>query len=350
MYVVDTSLGSIETMKITVINSTGLYWVVDVLPEFTVDKLKLMALSHFFNPIDSIKVSDRYKLILVSQNRPLPDESTIRDEEIRDNDELLLLKRRHLLVPLGESQEEKEEKCRGPIEAEIQKETNSIHAKNLDSVIENPSVPVDFHTELRKILVSLVKVSEKLLRYHPEVVALFKEMAEGDEVKEEEPCVDKTSLKQLTDMGFGESQAIEALKQNRNVSDAMDWLLAQSVDSNSSNTASAANVKNSSPVHVRKFSVPKFSVSKIRKLFLVDKCTSDKSEKASASTSQKQDAEVPSTSQGPVLSAEQTRIVEMIKICFRAYKRKVFRPSSAALANLKRNGVCRSRYLRCLKN
>lgn len=36
-----------------------------------------------------------------------------------------------------------------------------------------------FHTELRKILVSLVKVSEKLLRYHPEVVALFKEMAEG---------------------------------------------------------------------------------------------------------------------------------------------------------------------------
>ncbi|GIY89865.1 ubiquitin-associated domain-containing protein 1 [Caerostris darwini] len=343
MYVVDTSLGSIETMKITVINSTGLYWVVDVLPEFTVDKLKLMALSHFFNPIDSIKVSDRYKLILVSQNRPLPDESTIRDEEIRDNDELLLLKRRHLLVPLGESQEEKEEKCRGPIEAEIQKETNSIHAKNLDSIIENPSVPVDFHTELRKILVSLVKVSEKLLRYHPEVVALFKEMAEGDEVKEEEPCVDKTSLKQLTDMGFGESQAIEALKQNRNVSDAMDWLLAQSVDSNSSNTASAANVKNSSPVHVRKFSVPKFSVSK-----LVDKCTSDKSEKASASTSQKQDAEVPSTSQGPVLSAEQTRIVEMIR-CFRAYKRKVFRPSSAALANLKEMGFAEADILDALR-
>lgn len=85
MYVVETSLGSVETMKITVINSTGAYWVVDVLPEFTVDKLKLMALSHFFNPIDSIKVSDRYKLILVSQNRPLPDESTIRDEEIREN-------------------------------------------------------------------------------------------------------------------------------------------------------------------------------------------------------------------------------------------------------------------------
>lgn len=92
MYVVDTSLGSIETMKITVINSTGAYWVVDVLPEFTIDKLKLMALSHFFNPLDSIKVSDRYKLILVSQNRPLPDESTIRDEEIRENGKTSLLK------------------------------------------------------------------------------------------------------------------------------------------------------------------------------------------------------------------------------------------------------------------
>ncbi|GFV39074.1 ubiquitin-associated domain-containing protein 1 [Trichonephila clavipes] len=343
MYVVNTSLGSIETMKITVINSTGAYWVVDVLPEFTIDKLKLMALSHFFNPIDSIKVSDRYKLILVSQNRPLPDESTIRDEEIRENDELLLLKRRQLLVPIGESQEEKEEKCRGPTENEIQKETSGIHPKNLDAVVENPSVPVDFHTELRKILVSLVKVSEKLLRYHPEVVALFKEMAEGEEVKEEEPFVDKTSLKQLTDMGFPESQAIEALKQNSNVSDAMDWLLAHSVDTNSSTTATAAKT-NSSPVHIRKFSVPKFSVSK-----LVDKCTSDKSsasEKVTASTSQKQDTEIPSTSQGTGSNVEQARIIEMIR-CFRAYKRKVFRPSSA-VSHLKH--LLEIRFASCLFN
>ncbi|GFT34403.1 ubiquitin-associated domain-containing protein 1 [Nephila pilipes] len=333
-------------MKITVINSTGAYWVVDVLPEFTIDKLKLMALSHFFNPIDSIKVSDRYKLILVSQNRPLPDESTIRDEEIRENDELLLLKRRQLLVPIGESQEEKEEKCRGPTETEIQKETSGIHPKNLDAVVENPSVPVDFHTELRKILVSLVKVSEKLLRYHPEVVALFKEMAEGEEVKEEEPYVDKTSLKQLTDMGFPENTAIESLKQNSNVSDAMDWLLAHSVDTNSSSNTATAAKTNSSPVHIRKFSVPKFSVSK-----LVDKCTSDKSsasEKVTASTSQKQDTEIPSTSQGTGSSGEQTRIVEMIR-CFRAYKRKVFRPSSAALANLKEMGFAEADILDALR-
>ncbi|KAF8782121.1 Ubiquitin-associated domain-containing [Argiope bruennichi] len=299
---------------------------------------------------DSIKVSDRYKLILVSQNRPLPDESTIRDEEIRENDELLLLKRRHLIVPMGESQEEKEEKCRGPIESEIQKETSGIHPKNLDAVVENPSVPVDFHTELRKILVSLVKVSEKLLRYHPEVVALFKEMAE-EEGKEDEPSVDKASLKQLTDMGFGESQAVESLRQNSNVSDAMDWLLAQSAHDVNAPVATPAAKTNSSPVHVRKFSVPKFSVSK-----LVDKCTSDKSsekasssDKSSASTSQKQDAEVPSTSQGTSApSGEQSRIVEMIR-CFRAYKRKVFRPSSAALANLKEMGFAEADILDALR-
>lgn len=91
MYVVDTSPEDIETMKITIINATGAYWVVDVLPEFTIDKLKFMALSHFFNPIDSIKVSDRYKLVHVSQNRPLPDEGTVRDEDIRENGKRLLL-------------------------------------------------------------------------------------------------------------------------------------------------------------------------------------------------------------------------------------------------------------------
>ncbi|XP_015909845.1 ubiquitin-associated domain-containing protein 1 [Parasteatoda tepidariorum] len=337
MYVVDTSVGSIETMKITVINSTGAYWVVDVLPEFTIDKLKLMALSHFFNPIDSIKVSDRYKLILVSQNRPLADESTIRDEEVRENDELLLLRRRPLLVPLGESQEEKEEKCRGPTDLEIQKETCHLLSKNNDATIESPPVPVDFHTELRKILVSLVIVSEKLLRYHPEVVALFKEMAEGDEVREDEITVDRTSLKQLMDMGFAETQAIEALKQNSNVSDAMDWLLAQSVESTS--ISSPAPTKSSSPTHIKKFA--KFSVSK-----LVEKV--EKTLPTSTPTP-KPEIEMPSTSHGSgSTNSEQSRIVEMIR-CFRAYKRKVFRPSATALSNLKEMGFAEADILDALR-
>lgn len=38
---------------------------------------------------------------------------------------------------------QKEEKCRGPTETEIAKETATVHAKNLDAVVENPSVPVD---------------------------------------------------------------------------------------------------------------------------------------------------------------------------------------------------------------
>ncbi|XP_035209110.1 ubiquitin-associated domain-containing protein 1-like isoform X2 [Stegodyphus dumicola] len=330
MYVVDTSIGSIETMKITVINSSGFYWVVDVLPEFTIDKLKLMALSHFFNPIDSIKVSDRYKLILVSQNRPLPDESTIRDEEIRENDELLLLRRRPLSILPSESQEEKEEKCRGPTEAEIQKETANLHSKNIENSIENPPVPVDFHTELRKILVSLVKVSEKLLRYHPEVVALFKEMTESEEAKEV-VHVDKTSLKQLTDMGFPESKAFDALKQNSNVSDAMDWLLAHSVDGGSSSSEPVPK-SSSSPTPCRKFS--KLNVSKI--------------EKPAPVNTQKEQTELPSTSQGATASSEDSRLVEMIQ-CFRAYKRKVFRPSTAALANLKEMGFAEADILDALR-
>lgn len=40
-------------------------------------------------------------------------------------------------------------------------------------------------------------------------------LLKGDEPKDEKSTVDKTSLKQLTDMGFPENKAIESLRQNR---------------------------------------------------------------------------------------------------------------------------------------
>lgn len=325
MYVVETAAGSIEAMKITVINAKGAHWIVDVLPEFTIDKLKLMALSHFFNPIDSIKVAEHYKLLVVSPGRLLPEESTVRDENIQENDELLLLKRRPVPPPSEETIEEKEEKSRGPTETKICYLTADIPAKNMHRVVEDSSTVVDFYTELRKIIVSLVKASEKLLRYHPEVVSLFKEMAE--ETPEREADVDHSAVKQLTDMGFPEDKVVSALRIHSNPMEAMEYMLAQEADQGTSHSPSAS----SSPSYLP---VSKLSLRR----------------NAGSSPSTSIDSPTPSTSDSTPAAqpSSQSPVVTMLQ-CFRAYKRKVFRPNMTALNNLKEMGFAEPDVLDALR-
>lgn len=89
MLYLSTSLSGAGDMKITVISNTGMEWTVDILPEYTVEKLKQMSLSHFCNPLDCIKLSEYYKLVSVSQARPLSDHSSVREEKVSDGGELL---------------------------------------------------------------------------------------------------------------------------------------------------------------------------------------------------------------------------------------------------------------------
>lgn len=75
---------------------------------------------------------------------------------------------------------------------------------------------LQFQTELRKILLSLIEVAQKLLALSPGAVELFtKANAMLDE--DEDERVDEAALRQLTEMGFPEGRAAKALRLNQYV-------------------------------------------------------------------------------------------------------------------------------------
>uniref|UniRef100_T1IS82 UBA domain-containing protein n=1 Tax=Strigamia maritima TaxID=126957 RepID=T1IS82_STRMM len=163
MFVSDTNIFNTQAIKVNVVNIDGTVCLLDVLPEFNVEKVKVMALGHFLNPIDSIKLATSYKLLAVSTNKVLINENTLIQENVKENGNI-------------------------------------------------------FQTELRKILISLVDASQKILCQDPEVLGLFKELHDSlftdkKQVKDGNE-IDPGVLKQLTDMGFTERKAINALRLN----------------------------------------------------------------------------------------------------------------------------------------
>lgn len=85
MIVSDTNVFSSGILKLNVISMEGYVWNIDTAPDMTVDKLKTMALCHFYSPIECMKVTSNYKLVLVSEKRPLDNDNSIMQEGLRDN-------------------------------------------------------------------------------------------------------------------------------------------------------------------------------------------------------------------------------------------------------------------------
>lgn len=224
MLYLSTNLSGAGDMKITVISNTGMEWTVDILPEYTVEKLKQMSLSHFCNPLDCIKLSEYYKLVSVSQARPLSDHSSVREEEVSDGDEVLLLRRNSVCPSKSDKPEEGQ---KPPDKATIESATANVEPMNFDrTTVDVPQV-LDFHTELRRILVSLVELSEKLLRHHPDVKNMFKNL-QSKLAQPASEASDLNALKKLTDMGFEEQLSLRALKENKMCPRlAMESLLAK---------------------------------------------------------------------------------------------------------------------------
>lgn len=62
------------------ITAEGGTWLVGADGDITVEKLKIMALTHFFSSGESQKLASKYKLISVSEKRTLPNGSTLIQE------------------------------------------------------------------------------------------------------------------------------------------------------------------------------------------------------------------------------------------------------------------------------
>ncbi|CAL1525919.1 unnamed protein product [Lymnaea stagnalis] len=224
-------------MKVRVTNMNGVDTIVDVGKDWTCDKVKLV-LEHLLDlppaltglSADPLKNSLMFKLVLVRTGKTLADDSTLALQGVRDFDELLLLRKR-MNVPVIEADRLRDEK-KAPDIATIRKATSHLPKKNHELPEEEPTSSLDFQSELRRILISLIEASQRILCLNPEAAKIFKQAEDMlNEAPNRKTGVSEANVKQLTDMGFPESRAKKALLLNQqSVMSAMEWLLTNESD------------------------------------------------------------------------------------------------------------------------
>ncbi|XP_070821498.1 ubiquitin-associated domain-containing protein 1 [Chaetodon trifascialis] len=229
MFVQEEKIFAGKVLKIHICTMDGTEWLEEVTEDTTVEKLKEKCLKHYVHgSLEDPKTLTHHKLIHAATERVLTDTKTVADENLKDKDVLLLIKKRPPPTPpkmadVG-SDDKKKQDNKAPDKDAILKATANLSTRHTDRTVTQHNIR-DFQTELRKILVSLIEVAQKLLALNPDAVELFKK-ANAMLDEDEEDRVDETALQQLTEMGFPESRAIKALRLNHmSVTQAMEWLI-----------------------------------------------------------------------------------------------------------------------------
>ncbi|XP_014215713.1 ubiquitin-associated domain-containing protein 1 isoform X2 [Copidosoma floridanum] len=212
-----------ESFIVRVISLEATVLCVPVTLEFTIDKVKSIATEHFYGH-DKNKKSRQFRLIHSEQLKKLDDEKNLQDEEISESDELLLVQVR----PLVEKENLSEEALKGPLDDEIIKATKDLFVRNPPKPAINSDCPAD--NEIRKILVTLVQTSAKILMHSPDAVKFYEIIKEKLQAQLQPPN-DPKAVKYLVDMGFSERRALKALRLRKmNASEALEWLLEHQDD------------------------------------------------------------------------------------------------------------------------
>ncbi|KAM6965247.1 ubiquitin-associated domain-containing protein 1 isoform 2-T2 [Aplochiton taeniatus] len=228
MFVQEEKIFAGKVLKMHICTMEGTEWLEEVTDDTTIEKLKEKCLKHYVHgSLEDPKTLTHHKLIHAATERILSETKTVADENLKDKDVLLLIKKRPPPPPPKMSDisaEEKKQDNKAPDKEAILKATSSLSTRHTDRTVTQHNIR-DFQTELRKILVSLIEVAQKLLALNPDAVELFKK-ANAMLDEDEEDRVDETALQQLTEMGFPESRAIKALRLNHmSVTQAMEWLI-----------------------------------------------------------------------------------------------------------------------------
>lgn len=223
-----------KVLRLHICAADGTEWLEEATEDTSVEKLKERCLKHgAHGNLEDPKSVTHHKLIHAASERVLSDTKTIVEENIQDQDVLLLIKKR-APSPLPKmadvsAEEKKKQEQKAPDKDAILRATANLPACSTDRTAVQTTMR-DFQTELRKILVSLIEVAQKLLALNPDAVELFKK-ANAMLDEDEDERVDETALRQLTEMGFPESRASKALRLNHmSVPQAMEWLIEHSED------------------------------------------------------------------------------------------------------------------------
>ncbi|XP_056009597.1 ubiquitin-associated domain-containing protein 1-like isoform X4 [Ostrea edulis] len=185
------------------------------------------------DPAESMKKSLYHRIVSVRTGKVLSEEKTVFEEGIQNNDELLLLKKRMPAMNFDtkDRTSNKDDSKKVPTEDIITKLTSTLPKAQTAKTVEQSSITVDFQTELRKILISLIEASQKILGLNPEASKIFNQAEEMLKEPVPEQEIDTTALKQLCDMGFPENRARKALLLNdMSVMSSMEWLIQHEAD------------------------------------------------------------------------------------------------------------------------
>nr|XP_023962056.1 ubiquitin-associated domain-containing protein 1 isoform X1 [Chrysemys picta bellii] len=270
MFVQEEKIFAGRVLRLHVCSMEGAEWLEEVPEDTTVEKLKERCLKHCVpGSLEDPKSITHHKLIHATSEKVLTDTKTVLEENIQDKDVLLLVKKRAPPPPpkMAEvsAEEKRKQEQKAPDKDAILKATANLPSRNVDRTVahhnmrDKPESPglkgtpqhltrgpltsvcphkapyragtlFPFQTELRKILVSLIEVAQKLLALNPDAVELFKK-ANAMLDEDEEDRVDEIALRQLTEMGFPESRAVKALRLNHmSVTQAMEWLIEHADD------------------------------------------------------------------------------------------------------------------------
>ncbi|XP_037653892.1 ubiquitin-associated domain-containing protein 1 [Choloepus didactylus] len=234
MFVQEEKIFAGKVLRLHICAADGAEWLEEVTEDTSVEKLKERCLKHYTHGnLEDPKSVTHHKLIHAASERVLSDTKTILEENIQDRDVLLLIKKR-APSPVPKmadvsAEEQKKQDQKAPDRDAIFQATANLPPCSMDREVAQPSMR-DFQTELRKILVSLIEVAQKLLALNPDAVELFKK-ANAMLNEDEEAHVDEAALRQLTEMGFPESRAVKALRlSHMSVTQAMEWLIEHAED------------------------------------------------------------------------------------------------------------------------
>nr|XP_020019610.1 ubiquitin-associated domain-containing protein 1 isoform X2 [Castor canadensis] len=234
MFVQEEKIFASKVLRLHICAADGTEWLEEATEDTSVEKLKESCLQHCAHgSLEDPKSVTHHKLIHAASERVLSDTKTILEENVQDKDVLLLIKKR-APAPLPKmsdvsAEEKKKQEQKAPDKDAILRATANLPACSTDRAAVQTTMR-DFQTELRKILVSLIEVAQKLLALNPDAVELFKK-ANAMLDEDEDERVDEAALRQLTEMGFPESRASKALRLNHmSVPQAMEWLIEHAED------------------------------------------------------------------------------------------------------------------------
>nr|XP_020650629.1 ubiquitin-associated domain-containing protein 1 [Pogona vitticeps] len=227
MFVQEEKIFAAKVLRLRICALDGAEWLEEVPEDTAVERLKERCICAP-GSLEDPKCITHHKLIHAASEKVLTDTKTVSEENVQDRDVLVLVKKRAPPTPPKmadvSAEEKRKQEQKAPDKEAILKATTSLPSHSVDRSVAHHNMR-DFQTELRKILVSLIEVAQKLLALNPDAVELFKK-ANAMLDEDEDDRVDEIALRQLTEMGFPESRAVKALRLNHmSVTQAMEWLI-----------------------------------------------------------------------------------------------------------------------------